>query len=81
MKIKCLREYGISLKKDKIYEARQGQLGWFAFIDETGEEYAYPPHLFEVMDDSKKDSGEKSVSRSPRKNKPKSGLLVSASGD
>ena len=50
IKIRCLRDYGISLKKDKVYEARQGQKGWFAFIDETGEEYAYPPHLFEVMD-------------------------------
>jgi len=49
MKIKCLVDVhrGISLKKGKIYEARQGQLGWFALIDETGEEYVYPPDLFE----------------------------------
>ena len=50
VKIKCLRDFGISLKKDKIYEARQGQKGWFALIDETGEEYAYPPHIFEVIE-------------------------------
>lgn len=50
MKIKCLVDYGISLKKDKIYEARQGQKGWFALIDETGEEYAYPPHIFEIVE-------------------------------
>jgi len=24
--------------------------GWFAFIDETGEEYAFPPHIFEVIE-------------------------------
>jgi len=40
----------ISLKKDKIYEARQSQKGWFAVIDETGEEYAYPPYIFEVIE-------------------------------
>ena len=51
MRIKCLIDYGISLKKNKIYEARQGQLGWFSFIDETGEEYAFPPHIFEVVED------------------------------
>ena len=51
IKIRCLRDYGISLKKDKIYEARDCGKGWFAFIDETGEEYAYPPNIFEVVED------------------------------
>ena len=48
-KIKCLRKYGISLIKDKIYEANCGQKGWYALVDETGEEYVYPPHLFEEV--------------------------------
>jgi len=53
MKIKCLRDvhYGISLKKDRIYEARNCGKGWFAVIDETGEEYAYPPNLFEAAEE------------------------------
>ena len=51
IRIRCLRDYGISLKKDKIYEARDCGKGWFAFIDETGEEYAYPPNIFEVVED------------------------------
>jgi hypothetical protein len=56
IKIKCLRDYGISLKKDKIYDSAKCQFGWqkekgwFALVDETGEEYAYPPHLFEVVE-------------------------------
>jgi len=50
IKIKCLIDYGISLKKGKVYEARQMEKGWFAFIDETKEEYAYPPHIFEVIE-------------------------------
>lgn len=53
MKIKCLHNvhHGISLKKDKVYEARQGDKNWFALIDETGEEYAYPPELFEIIEE------------------------------
>ena len=51
-KIKCLTDvhFGLSLKKDKIYEARRGQKGWYALIDESGEEYAYPPELFEIVE-------------------------------
>jgi hypothetical protein len=53
MKIKSLRDVHNkrSLIKDKIYEAREGQRGWFAVIDESGEEYAYPPELFEAVEE------------------------------
>ncbi|MCL2095985.1 MAG: hypothetical protein FWH10_03685 [Oscillospiraceae bacterium] len=52
MKIKCMVDvhHGTSLKKNKVYSARDCGLGWFALIDESGEEYAYPPHLFEVVE-------------------------------
>ena len=52
IRVKCLRDvhYGISLKKGKIYEARDCGKGWFALIDETGEEYAYPPEIFEIVE-------------------------------
>ena len=50
IKVRCLRNFGISLIKDKIYDAQQGQKGWFALIDETGEEYAYPPEIFEIVE-------------------------------
>ena len=66
MKIECLRDYGISLKKGKIYEARQGQKGWFSFIDETGEEYAYPPSLFEIVETENIIKAEKKFIRVPR---------------
>ena len=53
IKIRCLRDVhrGISLKKDKVYEALRAQKGWFALIDETGEDYVYPPDIFEVVED------------------------------
>lgn len=39
----------LSLRKDKIYEARILKLGWYGVVDETKEEYAYPPELFKVV--------------------------------
>ena len=41
----------LSLRYGKTYEARVLQKGWFGVVDETNEEYAYPPELFEVVKD------------------------------
>ena len=41
----------LSLRYEKIYEARVLQKDWFGVVDETNEEYAYPPELFEVVKD------------------------------
>ena len=34
----------------KVYDAILGQSGWICLIDETGEEYAYPPSAFEIIE-------------------------------
>ena len=39
----------LSLRKDKVYEARILKKGWFGIVDETHEEYAYPPEQFEII--------------------------------
>lgn len=39
----------LSLRKGKIYTARILKKNWYGIIDETNEEYAYPPELFEVI--------------------------------
>ena len=51
-KLRCLEDVGmgLDLKKGRVYEGRLGQKGWYAIIDETGEEYAYPPELFEIVE-------------------------------
>ena len=41
---------GIALIKDKIYDALPAQLGWYVLVDEEGEDYAYPPELFDVIE-------------------------------
>lgn len=42
----------LSLRYGKKYEARVLQKGWYGIIDETKEEYAYPPQLFEIVGNS-----------------------------
>jgi hypothetical protein len=70
----------LTMTNGKIYEARDCGRGWYALIDETGEEYAYPPHLFEAMDEGKKESREKFVRHTSRQDNPKSDFAVSAFG-
>lgn len=40
----------LALRHGKIYDARMLKKGWFGIVDETNEEYAYPPNLFEPVD-------------------------------
>ena len=39
----------LSLREGKIYAARVLAKGWYGIVDETGEEYAYPPEIFEII--------------------------------
>lgn len=39
----------LSLRTGKIYDARILKNGWYGIVDESGEEYAYPPEAFEVV--------------------------------
>lgn len=41
----------LSLREGKVYEARLLKKGWYGIVDETKEEYAYPPELFEMVVD------------------------------
>ena len=40
----------LSLRNGKVYNARVLKKGWLGIIDETGEEYAFPPELFEIIE-------------------------------
>lgn len=43
----------LALRNGKIYEAIVGRMGMLCIVDETGEEYGYPPseQLFETVDE------------------------------
>lgn len=37
------------LTKDKIYDVISNEKGWYRIVDDTGEDYLYPPGLFEIV--------------------------------
>ena len=48
--VKCIGiDDPMMLQRGKIYEAKVAEHKWFAIVDETGEEYIYPPELFEFV--------------------------------
>ena len=52
IKVKYLGEDNpLALLNGKTYEARILKKGWFGIVDETKEEYAYPPELFEIIEE------------------------------
>ena len=38
------------LTHDKIYKVISVEKGWYRIIDDSGEDYLYPPENFEVVD-------------------------------
>lgn len=52
MKIKYIgsKSDPMELIKGKIYECLSVEKGWYRIIDESGEDYLYPPEEFEVVD-------------------------------
>lgn len=46
----------VDLLKDKIYNAviDSGKMKWYRIVDESGEDYMYPPMLFEIIEDEEK---------------------------
>ncbi len=41
----------LALLHGKVYDAVVGQKGLICLVDETGDEYAYSPELFEVVEE------------------------------
>lgn len=41
----------LELRTGKVYTARVLKKGWYGIIDETKEEYAFPPELFKVIEE------------------------------
>ena len=53
MKVKYLGESSpITLLKDKTYEVLSIEDGWYRIVDETFEDYLYPPEAFEIVEDN-----------------------------
>ena len=51
VKVKYIGEDNpLALRTGKVYDARILKKGWYGIVDETGEEYAYPPEVFEITE-------------------------------
>lgn len=52
IKVKFLgKDNPLALRHGKVYDALIGQFGIYCIVDETGEEYAYNPKLFEIVEE------------------------------
>ena len=51
MKVKYLKDtISMCLTKNKIYEVLATEKGWSRLIDDSGEDYFYPPENFEIIE-------------------------------
>jgi len=52
MKVKFIKEtQPFMLTKDKIYEVISVERKWYRVIDDTDDDYLYPPESFEIVED------------------------------
>ncbi len=51
MKVRWLGETSfLMLTHDKIYTVLSIEKDWYRIIDDSGEDYLYPPQLFEIVE-------------------------------
>ena len=52
MKIKyCGETSPLELKKGRIYDVIAIEKGWYRIVDDSGEDYLYPPQIFEQVNE------------------------------
>ena len=52
MKVKWLgKTHFLGLVHNKVYEVLSVEKDWYRIVDESGEDYLYPPHKFEIIDE------------------------------
>lgn len=51
MQVKYIGENDpLGLLNDKVYEVLSVEQNWYRIIDETNDDYLYPPELFEIVE-------------------------------
>lgn len=51
MKVKYIGEDDpLGLLNDKVYDVLSIEKDWYRIIDETNEDYLFPPELFEIIE-------------------------------
>ena len=39
------------LTNNKVYDVISGEKGWYRVVDDSGEDYLYPPKYFEIVEE------------------------------
>lgn len=51
MRVRCeIGSMPVSFEPGKVYEVLSVEGGWYRIVDETGEDYLYPPKAFSVVE-------------------------------
>lgn len=51
MKVRYIKNtISMCLTGNKIYEVLSIEKGWYRIVDDTGEDYLYPPEAFEIAE-------------------------------
>lgn len=52
MKVRYIKEtISFCLTKDKDYDVLSIEKEWYRIVDDTGEDYLYPPEQFEIVEE------------------------------
>ena len=52
MKVKYIgKKDTLAFEKDAIYEVLSVEKGWFRIMTELDEDYLFPPHVFEIVEE------------------------------
>jgi len=81
MKVKFLGETSfLVLTNNKEYDVISIEKDWYRIIDDSGDDYLYHPKLFEVMEDSGKDTRENTARRNSPQNSRRNDVNIAVSG-
>lgn len=52
MKVKYLgKTEFLVLTNEKVYDVMSVEKGWYRIVDDSGEDYLYPPKYFEIVEE------------------------------
>ena len=49
MKVRYIGKSGVSLTNGRIYDGKEVESGWYRIVDDTEEDYLFPPEKFEIV--------------------------------
>ena len=55
MKVRCITDRILDLTKGAIYKVLSIEKGWYRIVDDSDDDYLYPPKAFEIVEGSKSD--------------------------